>query len=50
MSLKNRVHKEMSSIIATFIDKFQKNKSFSFDLINIQELCLDLILFYKETS
>ena len=50
MSLVNRNYQEMTGIIANFVEKFQKNKSISFDLINVKELVLDVILFYKETS
>lgn len=40
----------MSEIIAIFINKFQRNKSFSFDLINLHQQALDVIIFYKDTS
>ena len=50
MMMKNKNSYEMNQIIAIFMDKFQRNKSFSFDLINLYKQSLDIILFYKDSS
>lgn len=50
MQLKDKNSHQMNQIIAAFMDKFQRNKSFSFDLVNLYKLNLDVILFYKNSS